>query len=283
MGILAHWLYPGPFDYSADEKKRATRILISDAVGIPVFTGVYYCLHAALKRVPAPAAAVSLGQNAGAGYAAAGVLCLVLYQHCLVVLMPLKRDEMMWKVQGYLGRWVFLTRQVLTLQAIHSVVSVFQPEVANTMCTLVAGFGVFVTVQYFTLVHWDPDFLASVRLFKTFGVPLREQMAWQHLPAGILGLADVLCIKPREAVLAALPNTSTTASVVLVYVLLYLTLIHVNFSWTTEFPYGILRPFGSFRSNPKAWLNFAGVQTLILGSFTAAVVLLAKYAPALTL
>ncbi len=175
----------------------------------------------------------------------AGLASFVLYQHIFVAPFPTEDDEM-FKVTQKIGRWVFLTRQTLALQAIHGIVSLLSSQtfpalVKGTHATavLLGGLGLFVTSQYFVLVANHPDFLLSCKKWRDRGLPFRALMHFTHIPCGVLSLLDLAVIKNRQLLLSQTPPFHSVLCYYFVYVILYVLLLHINHALTTEWPYGL--------------------------------------------
>eukprot|EP01061_Rhynchopus_euleeides_P012337 TRINITY_DN21993_c0_g2_i2.p1 TRINITY_DN21993_c0_g2~~TRINITY_DN21993_c0_g2_i2.p1 ORF type:complete len:277 (+),score=101.83 TRINITY_DN21993_c0_g2_i2:682-1512(+) len=261
---MSHWLYPGPVAYSQEEAACGRDVQRLDLVGVPVTAVTYLAVGHLLVFASSPSPWLGLAQDAVSGVLCAAVALLVLYQHIYVQPTPLREEPMVWGVQQVFGRWVFLTRQTLSLQACHTVLSFAFPEVGNTMAVIVAGFGLFVTVQFATLVHYHPHYIQVCNMWAAKDVPFRELMLWLHLPAGVLGVLDVLYVKDRQAVLSSTPAGNTIALFVSAYAIMYVTVLRYNHSRTGYWPYDVMEPLGK---DWKKWVVFIGFQGLILGLF----------------
>ena len=146
--------------YTAKEKQLIKRTKWLDWIGMPLFIFLYIALCSTCgggsgnDRVRPPMKLTLLS-------GATTLLSLfVLYQHLRVLPYPIDNGDDMFKSLQVLGRWIFITRHTLAIQAIHQTFSLLGdlgydlvPR-AYTHCVsmLIAGLAAFVTIQFFVLV-----------------------------------------------------------------------------------------------------------------------------------
>eukprot|EP00754_Rhynchopus_humris_P050542 Rhum_TRINITY_DN9008_c0_g1::Rhum_TRINITY_DN9008_c0_g1_i1::g.31438::m.31438 len=276
---MAYWLWPGDVKYDSDEQKMRTYSLTLDAVAVPTLTGVYLGVaHLLRKHGDGGGGLIHTPGDEATGILNAAVAAMAAYHHIYVTPAAMKSSPVMYGVQSVLGRWIYLTRQVIVFQAIHCFLGLFMPEVANVMSVIISGLGIFVTIQYFTLVHFNQVFRDECKVWESKGVPFRDMMAVLHVPAGALGLIDVLFTRSRPALQASTPDGHVLAGLIATYTVLYTLLLHWNFAKTGYWPYPVLDPLGRCW---KKWSKFISVQTTILSSFIGFSHYAAVFAPLL--
>eukprot|EP01060_Flectonema_neradi_P021072 TRINITY_DN2859_c2_g1_i2.p1 TRINITY_DN2859_c2_g1~~TRINITY_DN2859_c2_g1_i2.p1 ORF type:complete len:265 (+),score=25.37 TRINITY_DN2859_c2_g1_i2:162-956(+) len=249
---MKHWLYAGEINLTENEKKIKWQCYKNDYIAIPIVWAVYCLVGEFLGKCDGT-------PNKALMLFGAALATLVVYQDARVVITPLEEDIVMFKVQSILGKWVFLTRHILAFQSVHFTASLITPY-SYGWSIIASGLTIFLTVQYFMLVHWNPEFIESCNLRQRRGIPFRAQMVWTHVPAGFLGVMDLFARDPGY-LLEHSPYFKSMACVILVYALFYTGLIHKNFDATGEWPYAILDPLGKSISR---WSAFIGGQTTIL-------------------
>eukprot|EP01063_Lacrimia_lanifica_P023652 TRINITY_DN3128_c0_g3_i1.p1 TRINITY_DN3128_c0_g3~~TRINITY_DN3128_c0_g3_i1.p1 ORF type:complete len:297 (+),score=73.57 TRINITY_DN3128_c0_g3_i1:77-892(+) len=259
---------------SDDERAKERRDRRIDATILPLFVVLYYAVGHALA---VPGDRPDAPQAFWPGLVNAVFACHALWGQSVVRPVGDKqRHKELWQVQKCLGMWVFLTRNVLCIQAIHSVASFVSPAVANAVAVYVAGMGLFVTIQYFVLVHWNRDFVQVCKHWAERGVPYRELMFYVHLPAGFVGLSDLAFAKPRAPLEASIADYTGIVKTLLAFVAYYMTLIHVNHRLTGEWPYPFMYPLGTSVSK---WAVFTAVQSSVLLVFVTGACWLIWYMP----
>ena len=263
-GTMLKWVYCGDAGHTEEEKAYGKRLLVKDMIGIPCAAVIYYAAAGYMKGLTHPHPHINAPQEPVTGAVKLAVASLVLYQHIFAAPTPVKQEPVMYKAQSVFGRWLFLTHQVLALQCVHEWFSVFRPDLANVMSFITSGLGIFVTVQYFALVHWNPMFIEGCKMWAARGFIFREMMLWVHIPAAVLGLMDVVYTKNNTALMEATPSLQATVGFLLVYAVSYVGFMHVNHSLTGEWPYDVLEPLGKCY---KKWTGFIGGQTAILMGF----------------
>ena len=211
----------------------------------------------------------------------------VLYEHALVCPFPMEDTVDIWGVTQKIGRWIYLTRQVLAIQAFHVVASCLAdfdlwPAMrvpTHSASVLVAGLGIFVTIQFFALVYNDPTFLDECQKWAKRGIPFRFLHAWVHIPCGFLAIVDILVIKDRLLLRAATSPLTDLVGYFCVYVLCYMALVHGNHYVTGFWPYGVMRDLGETWGT--AWTGFCLLQTAILTVFLTVAWLIMRSVPPL--
>jgi hypothetical protein len=283
--MLKTWLMQTFTGYSAKEQALGTFFIATDCIGIPLFACFYVKAAFWLASSMSPDITDTVDFSPP-GYisvitgAYAFVTVLVLYQHCAVVPFPTEDTVDAWMVMQRIGRWVFLTRQTLCLQAIHATASTIAfsfslPGLAratHAVAVLVAGMGIFVTSQYFALVHTHPDYVKVQKVWAQRGVPFAELMIWVHTPCGVFGVLDVVLMKKRDVLLQMTPLFLTLCLCYGVYVLAYLLLVHLNYAMTKHWPYAFMNALGT---STLRWARFAVGQLAVLLVFMSVALLLA--------
>lgn len=272
------------FDRYTDRERQLARyicltdLLVSPLVGL-VYLGLAGLNGTALLPTPP-------GPVVGCGWLAAVVAWLVLYQHSLVVPFPTEDTPEMFTVMRYTGRWVFLTRQTLCIQAVHAAMSMaaLQPRSpdwlaagTHAMAVPVAGLAMFVTCQYYLLVVPHPATKEGADKWHRQGVPWTLLMHWIHSPCLLLAVLDLLAIKHRATLDALSPSFGRLLGCYACYVLCYLTMLHGNYALVREWPYGVLR---DLKGDPVKWCQFALKQFLVLAVFVCMAQAVAWFGPA---
>ena len=262
---MAHWLYAGEIELTKDEKKMRDLCFRTDYYALPVVAGIY-CLGGIVMGK------CSAIPNFAMTCFGACLASTVVYQDARVVITPLEEDVVMFKAQSRLGKWIFLTRHILAFQAVHFIGSLVTPY-SYSWSMIVSGLAIFITIQYFTLVHWNPEFIQSCEIRSKRGIPFRQQMIWTHVPAGCLGIMDLYSRGASDLLENSL-SFPAMSFVILIYALSYTGFIHKNFDRTGEWPYAILDPLGKSLSK---WTIFIAGQTAILTGMVGISYLLVKF------
>jgi len=259
-------------------------ILAADCIGVPTTIAVYLTAAwvVARGRPDAPPAAptgVIVVQIIGAVVAA-----FALYVNALCQPYPRREDKVYNAVAGPFGRWIFLTRQTLALQAVHFTVSVLAPFSSLQLTTgtyiwavYLGGQGLFVTIQFFTLVTPNPEYKKACLLWASRGVNFKAIGLIAHIPAGCLAIMDICVFKSRVFLEKVTPSVQVLLLVYLVYIVFYLTVIFVNFKVTAHWPYELMYNFGV---SILKWARFIAVQYVVLAVFLLIMVCFSKFAPA---
>ena len=259
-----HWLYPGNVAYTSEEVQYSRFIHKLDVYGVILAVPVYVAMGKFCQwtNYPNPNPWLGMPQDQASGVFCLVLSCFVLYQHIFSRPTP-TRDEpsVNWGVQQIFGRWVYLTRHVLTLQTWHFVFSFAWPEMANTMATIIAGFSFYVTAQYFALVHFHPRFILLCKYWAGKECPLREVTVWLHIPCTLMGVFDVLYVKERQSVLTSSGGGPANMTVVCVYTAFYAAMLYYNHTRTGFWPYHVLDTIGDW----KRWAGFGVLQLCICG------------------
>jgi len=167
---------------------------------------------------------------------------------------------------------VYLTRHCVTLQAWHQILSLAS-LVSPTLTALthgasiwIASLGWFVTVQYFALVYPSKPFEEDCQLWWSRGVHFRELGTVLHAPALPIAVLDLLVGKSAP-VLSAAVLVRGTLGVMVVYVLLYLSLMILNYKAAGVWPYGFMKGLGV---DVRKWVTFVAGQITVLLTFALA-------------
>jgi len=270
--------------YNEAEKKRHARIAFADYIGVPVWVALYIWAATRVVSFEGFDATELTGTEISASrfdesvviFAAltsAVIAVFMLYQHARVLPYPLAKSVEMFEVMRPIGRWIFLTRQTLATQAVHATLtwmslrfpSMYWLRVPSyCMSVLVAGLGIFVTIQYFVLVAPDAHFKEDNRMWASRGVPHRAIAHMVHIPAAFLAFADILVVKNRAALLLLTPTLLELFGFYFAYVCFYLSIVHVVHKISGHWPYGFMIKLGS---SVKRWVLFSAKQFVILSLF----------------
>jgi len=261
--------------YDEQEQARKVATLVLDAVGIPVFIIWYVVLATAVADANGNGTSDEGPLPVKIFLATAAVFILKL--HCIDAPATSKIQDA-WMSQAKMGRWIYLTRHCITLQAIHLVLSVMATwsqwltALTNGMTLWIAGLGWFVTIQFFLLVAPNPGYKEECKIWQSRGVQFKELMHFLHIPSLFLGSLDVLFGKAASGLQL---HTSMPSLIVLpfVYVVFYLTIIVVNKHMTGKWAYMFLDEYGH---DIGKWTVFVLKQSGILLAFLFANWLLFK-------
>lgn len=267
--------------YTEAELRHGVRIKRISLAGVPFFVGWYFLIAYVMKLMMS-----AFGQGSEHLAMAVAPVIWVLQVLLAVVgvgafclqscLLPPNKDTDIYHAQKYLGGWVFLTRHCLTLQAVHLVVSLLASilpgsfpalgAITNCISLWVGSLGCFVTVQYFTLVHFNPVFVASCneRINRDPPDNLRRKCFLVHIFALPLALVDIAVCRNHE-LLQKDSSLGVSFLMIVMYVLFYLSVIVVNFRITGHWPYDVLKGFKTL----FAWAGFVLVQAAIMCIFCA--------------
>lgn len=260
--------------YNEEELRRGRQNRLKTIIGFPIFVGGYFLL-AYVMELLSP-------QSGNSGHTAAPPWALVLQGIMAVAaifafvlqssLLPSNADEDIYHAQKYIGIWLFLTQHCLTLQAIHLVVSLIAfagpvpslVRLTNCISLWIGGLGCFVTVQYFSLVHDNPEFVATCAETVSRDPPynLRIKCFWLHIFALPLAVLDVMVSRNHEELRC---DSSLVVSLLMLFffTVFYLSIIVANFSATGHWPYNFLKELKTL----GAWAGFMIVQSAILCVF----------------
>lgn len=200
----------------------------------------------------------------------AALAVYLLLLHMLAQPTPQKSQEA-FQAQKVFGRWIYLTRHGLALQACHQltlVLSLAWPRLAVLTAGIAMFIGTlasFVTIQFFSLVVPNSGFQAEVKEWDERGVQFGLLQDIIHIPALFIALADILLVQ-EFAILRAAFSLRTTTAILAFYVVVYLMLIFFNFSTTRHWPYKLMNAFGT---DCKKWLGFVCAQIGVLYVFMA--------------
>lgn len=280
MDVASDLLANGPRTwrcyYSEEELRHGRYMKLKGIIGIPVFVAWYFALCYIM---------VGLTSVAGHGdtqYTTAPTWAQVVQGVCAVVaigafalqssMLPPNKSDDIYYAQKYLGGWVFLTRHCLMLQAVHLTVSLLASILQSaslgglTSCISmwIGSLGCFVTVQYFSLVHFNPEFVSTCQERRCRDPPdnLRGKCFWIHIFALPLAVLDIVLARSHAELHA---HSSLIAGLLLVflYVVFYLCLIVANFYASGHWPYAVLKQFKTCRQ----WAVFLVAQFFIICVF----------------
>jgi len=248
------------------------RFLVArDLVFMPLFVAWYF---AQAKFAEQPVVAAPVAQTPAAalvlqGLLAAVAVAVLIQQVCMTP--PEPNDTMMVGVMSYIGRWVFLTRHCLALQAIHLLLSLAAGvsgsarllHLTEGVAVWIGALGWFVTIQFFSLVYRHPDFKERCLHYAMRDPPvnLKLRASLNHSPAIVLAILDVTLARDHEALRS---NCSIVKSLELsvAYAVFYFALLAVNYYATGYWPYPFMRSFTCTK-----WVIFFFTQTGITVAF----------------
>eukprot|EP00930_Biecheleria_cincta_P104128 TRINITY_DN96302_c0_g1_i1.p1 TRINITY_DN96302_c0_g1~~TRINITY_DN96302_c0_g1_i1.p1 ORF type:complete len:295 (-),score=44.52 TRINITY_DN96302_c0_g1_i1:373-1257(-) len=275
---IAPWLRLSWDGMDKEEKAHASHNFRLDLIMAPIFL-VWYGVLATMAAPSHKAAQDALLSGTSSPWtwaafllrsALAALAVYFLLLHMLAQPAPQKNQEA-FQAQKVFGRWIYLTRHGLALQACHQLISVLSLvwpwlAVVTSCITMVIGsLAAFVTIQFFLLVAPNAGYKAEVKEWDERGVQFGLLQDIIHIPALFIALADILLVQNFSIVRAAL-SLRTTAAILALYVFVYLMLIFFNFWTTRHWPYKLMNEFGT---NHKKWLGFVCMQTGILYVFLA--------------
>lgn len=243
----------------------------ADLVGIPIFIAWYWLLSSLLAQdvvvnEPALPMVLLVGQAV-----LAFIGFVTFFYHTQG--WPSKAEDDIYHAMKYIGRWLMLTRHCMILQAVHLSLSFYGAATNNSYVLRltygatywVGALGWFVTIQFFTLVFNNKDFVAKCKEMSTKRglcglVDFRGFNAWLHVPALPLAVCDVVFAKRHVLLLGDATSFTTTGLMMLFYCIFYIAFVWCNYFATGFFPYAVLRELKSVTS----WIIFVVVQTILL-------------------
>ena len=188
-----------------------------------------------------------------AAVAATGAVPLLLHVYCLPV-PERKGEEGQWLAMSRVGRWAYLTRWVLAFQALYLGLCAYAENArhrateaetwalraAYGTAAFAAALSVFVTVQYYTLVHPTEGSAALRRKWNARGVDYAAVQGIIHAVGGPLALCDLWFVKDRALLKALLPPLPTLAAGMAAFASLYIAFIALNRRATGAWPYSMM-------------------------------------------
>lgn len=272
---VAPWLRLKWDGFNKEELEHSEYNLRLDLVAVPLFL-VWYLVLAWLSSRNTTDAMVVAQTRVGAPtlmdalmhIAVIAVAVYVVLLHMLAQPNPQKHQEA-FEAQSYFGRWIYLTRHGLTLQAWHQVLSLLSfiwPRLAvlSHSCSMMVGtLGVFVTIQFNLLVVPNLGYKDEVEAWKDKGVQFGLLQKIIHIPALFISLMDILVIKDLELLHASM-SWSAILLLFFMYIVIYLIVLMTNFRLTQRWPYKFMNAFGT---DAKKWAGFVCMQTATLCIF----------------
>mmetsp|Transcript_20742 Transcript_20742/g.58341 ORF Transcript_20742/g.58341 Transcript_20742/m.58341 type:complete len:318 (-) Transcript_20742:38-991(-) len=256
-------------DHDAEERAHHAYQARVDHCGVLALAALYGCAawasapEAPLPEVPAGILAAQLVLTALALHN--------LYMELFVIVKVVKADESTFFVgKGPLGRWIWMTHQIIGIQAVHFAFSLLAPLLNRRLAlgtyrlsVLLGGLGTFVTIQFFFLVYPTSAFTEECRVWAPRVPQYRLIQSYLHLPQLLLAVSDVCLLKQRSTLLLASPPALTIVLVYAVYCVTYIAVVHANHSLTGYWPYGLMDGLGK---SAARWLQFMAAQGAILSS-----------------
>jgi hypothetical protein len=258
--------------YDAEEMAFAKSLYRFDFMVFPFFVLWYFCVSAlfvwpAVGSVKAPVpppwvlflqAMLAVGSS--------------MVMHTEIHMPAPKKADDMYHALRYIGSWITLTRHCLAFQMVHSIFSFLGAaagiswlvHATNGMTLFVGSAGLFVTVQYFVLVHYNPEFMSRCeRVAKSDPpMPMRSLNILIHTPALIIAVLDITLSKNR-VVLGSHGSRLASFILCIFYCVGYVVLVLANRRATGYYPYAILKEITSIRQ----WLTFTVTQGLTFCAF----------------
>lgn len=195
----------------------------------------------------------------------AAVTFYVLLVHVWFQPPPMK-EEGNFEAQAKVGRWVFITRQCVVLQAWHQLFSLISPisqwltAVTHGSALWISTLGWFLTGQFLLLVARHPEFMAVCRKWEARDIRYKSMAYTLHIPAFLVAVLDLSAAKNHTVLHTAL-DYKMTLTLALVFVLVYFLLIFANSRMTGEWPY---RNMAEFSGSVWKWGSFGAAQFLVL-------------------
>lgn len=264
-------------ELTEEEVNRYWYVQRADLIGSPFLVVWFFVLSTstAQKDADLPTAAPPTALLVAQGIMAFVAVMTFLYH---TQTWPTKHGDDIFNAIKYIGRWLFLTRHCLSLQAVHMTLSFYAAwtndayvqQLVYGSSLWIGGLGFFVTIQYFLLVHNNPEFVAkckdNVRLRGFFGLlDFRGFMGWLHIPALPLACFDTIVAKRHSFLLEGAVSLPATAAMIVFYCCFYVGLVLCNYAATGYYPYAILK---GLQTVPK-WLAFIFGQAFIMVVFCA--------------
>merc|ERR1712232_913946 len=143
--------------------------------------------------------------------------------------------------------------------------SVYWQQLTHGSTLWIGALGFFVTIQFYTLVHSNPEYIAKCKDMASkrgfFGLlTFRGYMSMLHALALPLAFCDVVFAKHHSLLREGACSLLATACMILFYCLFYVALVWCNYFATGYFPYAVLRELKS----AVKWLIFLAGQTVLL-------------------
>ncbi|CAE7220315.1 unnamed protein product [Symbiodinium natans] len=252
--------------YDPEEKRQHEHTRRLDHIGVALLFVLYVALlHALEVDLPVPEAPCLVS---AAQLAVATLAVFNLYVEIYVLPRGTKEaDDDFLVTYGPFGRWIYLTHQTIGALALHAATSAVAPFVGRRLVVgtyaaspVVGAFGVFVTVQYFNLVFSHPDHQRQCQVWAARGVRFGFIDCLRHSLPIIVAIFDIV-LKHQQTLHVAMPSAVGLIRLHLLYVTIFLGVIHLNHQITGRWPYGFMKDLGlSF----TRWLVFLIVQGSIL-------------------
>lgn len=257
---------------------------VKNNVGIIVVVAVYliaaWCAGARTSPLPITPSTVLGAQVV---VAILGMIPLHLHMHALAPPTRRGQPNRYWCLSGPLGQWIFLTRQTISLQAVHLVASLVTPFCSArlavgtyTLAVYIGGLATFVTIQFFALVTPNAQYQKDKEAWAAQGVYFGLINDILHTPGLFLTLADICVCKNRASLGNLTLPVQWMALLLLLYTLFYLGLISANNAITSHWPYEFLYDF----KGAGPWVKFIVVQFSVLMALNFAVLTISMYVPA---
>jgi len=264
-------------NYTDQELKNWHRLITLLVLGLPVFAAWYFLVASAAKALSAQPTACQ-----DVEYAEAPLFALVT-QGVLAVVgvvtfgltqwqLPPNEGQDIYHAQKFIGGWTFLTWHCLMLQSVHLLVTFIASVghfavlacMTNSAALLIGALGFFVTIQYFSLVHDNPEFvgICNEKLQQDPPEDLRKKNFWLHLFSLPLAVVDITVSRSHEA-LHKESSLRVSLGFAAFYSLYYLVLIVCNFRCTGYWPYDFLKELKTL----AAWVKFYLMQAFIICVF----------------
>lgn len=268
-------------EYTGQELEHAAFLVRADIYGFPAFLICYLIKAWCVTDVRRGAAAAAehnrsswkhvesiLPQLKWLVEVALAVLAIyVLALHCLAMPTP-TASQHAYHAQSSVGRWIYLTRQCLTLQAVHQTLSLFAHSsshlsaVTHGTAVWIAALGFFVTMQYFLLVVPSKGFQEECQAWHRKGVHFEEVSAFLHIPAAVIAFVDLLFVR-NPLLMHVCFSLRATLILTALYTVSYLGLVVGNYQMTGHWPYAMMEEYGT---DPYKWAFFVCRQMVVISA-----------------
>mmetsp|Transcript_33770 Transcript_33770/g.88739 ORF Transcript_33770/g.88739 Transcript_33770/m.88739 type:complete len:310 (+) Transcript_33770:52-981(+) len=153
-------------------------------------------------------------------------------------------DLRSWAVGSKLGLWVYLTRWIIFTQFMYLSMCLYAEMAGGpfrvemySATTNIASCCVFMSVQYYTLVHPHKHTDVIRQKWNKRGVPFNMLQAVTHAPSIIIAFADIILVKDRELLVATRPTLLNMAAVSVTFCGAYVVTLLFNYAITGQWPY----------------------------------------------
>eukprot|EP00035_Acanthoeca_spectabilis_P004966 m.108641 g.108641 ORF g.108641 m.108641 type:complete len:310 (-) comp12813_c0_seq5:1510-2439(-) len=185
-------------------------------------------------------------------------------------------DKRSWEASQWFGLWIFLTRWIIFAHAMYLSMSLyaemagghFRVEMYSGV-TNIAACCTFVSIQYYTLVHFHSHTQKVREKWHKRAVRFDFLQGVTHVPSIFLAISDIFFVKNRELVIATRPSSLVMAGVSLTFVATYIAFVVINYTLTRQWPY---RMMDDRMTDLPSFFRFFTWQTAVFYSFLLGVI-----------